>query len=42
VDAAAIRRDDDGDATAILLIETTQGGLPGTRPARRPRAVRAV
>lgn len=42
VDAAPIRRHDDGDLAAILPIEMAQAGLPGAMTARRPRAVRAV
>ena len=42
MDAAAIRRDDDGDATAILAIETAQGGLQVAIADPRPGSVRAV
>lgn len=40
--ATTVRRDDDGDLSAVLLIETAQSGLPYASPARRPRVVRAV
>jgi hypothetical protein len=42
VDAAAVRRDHDGDLAAVLAIETAQHGLHGASPTRIPRAVRAV
>ena len=40
LDAATVRRDDDGDVASILAIEQTQGGLPNA--ARSFRAVIAV
>ena len=42
MDAAAIRRDDDGDAAAVLSIEAAQVGLRRANAARGYRAVRAV
>jgi len=42
MDAATVRRHDDGDLAAILSIETAQAGLQGASTARRPGAVRAV
>jgi len=42
VDAAAVRRDDDGDSAAIPAIELAQVGLQTGHPPERSRAVRAV
>ena len=40
LDAATVRRDDDGDVASIAAIEQTQAGLPNeTRPTRAVRAV---
>jgi hypothetical protein len=42
MDAATVRRHDDGDLAVILPIELAQDGLRSADAARRGRAVRAV
>jgi hypothetical protein len=42
MDAATVRRHDDGDLALVLPIELAQGGLRSADAARRRRAVRAV
>jgi hypothetical protein len=42
MDAATVRRHDDGDLALILPIELAQDGLRSAVAARRRRAVRAV
>jgi hypothetical protein len=42
MDAAAIRRGDDGDRSAVLAIELAQMSLQRDDPPERSRAVRAV
>jgi len=39
VDATTVRRDHDGDLSAILSIEMAQSGLRGKSATRRPRMV---